>query len=179
VRAAEAPSRAEQIAAAARALLEERGREALTMRGVAARLDIRAPSLYKHVADKEALEALVMAEAFRDMGSSLRSAIAELPSRSGRRHALSALATAYRAWARAHPHLYRLATDGPLPRDLLPDGLEAWAAEPLVRVAGSETRARSTWAFAHGMTILELDGRFPPGADLDSAWRTGIEALAR
>jgi hypothetical protein len=63
--------------------------------------------------------------------------------------------------------------------DLLPDGLEAWAAEPLVRVAGSETRARSTWAFAHGMTILELDGRFPPGADLDSAWRTGIEALAR
>jgi hypothetical protein len=29
------------------------------------------------------------------------------------------------------------------------------------------------------MTILELDGRFPPGADLDAAWEAGIQALAR
>jgi hypothetical protein len=28
------------------------------------------------------------------------------------------------------------------------------------------------------MTILELDGRFPPGADLDAAWAEGIGALA-
>jgi hypothetical protein len=28
------------------------------------------------------------------------------------------------------------------------------------------------------MTILELNGRFPPGADLDAAWRRGLEALA-
>jgi hypothetical protein len=27
------------------------------------------------------------------------------------------------------------------------------------------------------MTILELDGRFPPGADLDAAWAAGIDAL--
>jgi hypothetical protein len=29
------------------------------------------------------------------------------------------------------------------------------------------------------MTILELDGRFPPGADLDGAWGAGIVALGR
>jgi hypothetical protein len=27
------------------------------------------------------------------------------------------------------------------------------------------------------MTILELNGRFPPGADLDAAWREGLRAL--
>lgn len=26
--------------------------------------------------------------------------------------------------------------------------------------------------------MLELDGRFPGGADLDAAWRTGVAALA-
>ena len=78
----------------------------------------------------------------------------------------------------AHPHLYRLATEGPLPRELLPEGLEAWAAEPVVRLAGTQAKARAVWAFAHGMTILELDGRFPPGADLDAAWRSGVAALA-
>lgn len=34
------------------------------------------------------------------------------------------------------------------------------------------------WAFAHGMVSLEIDSRFPPGADLDSAWRAGIRVLA-
>jgi hypothetical protein len=29
------------------------------------------------------------------------------------------------------------------------------------------------------MTILELDGRFPPGADMDAAWDAGLQALAR
>jgi hypothetical protein len=29
------------------------------------------------------------------------------------------------------------------------------------------------------MAILELDGRFPPGADLDAAWERGITAFAR
>jgi hypothetical protein len=27
------------------------------------------------------------------------------------------------------------------------------------------------------MTILELNERFPPGADLDAAWSRGVEAL--
>lgn len=93
------------------------------------------------------------------------------------RRALEALARAYRAWGLAHPHLYRLATQGPLPRERLPAGMEAWAAEPVVRVAGSEAKARATWAFAHGMTILELDARFPQSADLDAAWKAGIAAL--
>jgi hypothetical protein len=29
------------------------------------------------------------------------------------------------------------------------------------------------------MTMLELNGRFPPDADLEAAWRDGIRALER
>jgi AcrR family transcriptional regulator len=168
-------ARRDEIVAAARQILEAEGPERLTMRSLAERLEIRAPSLYKHVADKDELEALLAAEALRSMGEALHIAV---PARAATRRALAALAKAYRAWALAHPHLYRLATEGELPRDQLPEGLEAWTAEPLVRVMGDQASARAAWAFAHGMTILELDGRFPPGADLDAAWRRGVSALA-
>jgi AcrR family transcriptional regulator len=174
---APASARLEQIVATARDLLEQEGPGGLTMRRLAGRLDMRAPSLYKHVTDKDELEVLLIASALRDQGTATHEAVDALPRRGPRLRALEALARAYRAWALAHPHLYRLATQGPLPRERLPEGLEAWAAEPVVRVAGSEAKARATWAFAHGMTILELDARFPPSADLDAAWKAGIAAL--
>ena len=170
--------RRSQIADAARDLLEEAGPDGLTMRSLAARLGIQAPSLYKHMASKDELEVLLISEALREQGAAMHAAIDGLPRRSARRSTLTALGAAYRTWATAHPHLYRLATGGPLPRASLPEGLEAWAAEPLVRAAGSEARARAAWAFAHGMTILELDGRFPPEADLAQAWAAGIAALS-
>ncbi|HEY6567027.1 MAG TPA: TetR/AcrR family transcriptional regulator [Actinomycetota bacterium] len=170
--------RVSQIVEAARDLLETQGPDGLTMRAVAARLNIRAPSLYKHVESKDDMEVLLIAEAFRGQGAAMHAAVDGLGRRPARRASLTALGRAYRAWAIAHPHLYRLATEGPLPREALPEGLEAWTAEPLVRVTGSEARARATWAFAHGMTILELDGRFPPDADLDQAWAAGIAALS-
>ena len=167
------------IVATARTILENHGREGLTMRALAARLGMQAPSLYKHVADKDELEALLIADALREMGTALRASLDGLgPRRPARRTAVAALAKGYRAWALAHPHPYRLATEGTLPRDRLPVGLEAWTAAPLVEVAGDEDRARAIWAFAHGMTILELDGRFPGGADLDAAWDRGVAAFA-
>ncbi len=167
-----------QIVGAARDLLEEAGPDGLTMRALATRLGIRAPSLYKHVEAKEDLEVLLIADALREQGGAMHQAVDALPARAPRRRVLTTLGLVYRSWANAHPHLYRLATEGPLPRERLPEGLEAWTAEPLVRAAGSEARARATWAFAHGMTILELDGRFPPTADLDQAWAAGIAALS-
>jgi AcrR family transcriptional regulator len=163
--------RARRIVAAARELLEEEGAEALTMRRLAERLGIRAPSLYKHLPDKAALEAAIIATGFEDSAAAFEAAVA------GAAEPLAALAAAYRTFALAHPHLYRLMTERPLPRERLPSGLEARAAGPLLEAAGDPDRARAVWAFAHGMVILELNGRFPAGADLDAAWQAGITAL--
>ncbi|MFC4911125.1 TetR/AcrR family transcriptional regulator [Actinomadura gamaensis] len=164
--------RARQIVEAARELLEKEGADALTMRRIADRLGIRAPSLYKHFPDKQAVELELIAQGLQEQAEALMAATED-------EQPLVALGAAYRAYALAHPHLYRLMTAGPLPRHLLPDGLEARAALPLVRIVPDEHRARALWAFAHGMVILELDGRFPPDADLDGAWRVGLAAFAQ
>jgi AcrR family transcriptional regulator len=165
--------RAREIVAAARAILEEQGVEALSMRHIAERLGIRAPSLYKHVPDKQALEAAIISAGFEEQAAAFEEALERAPE-----DPLGALALAYREFARAHPHLYRLMTDRPLPRDQLVPGVEARASLPLYRAAGEDLDlARAAWAFAHGMTILELNQRFPPGADLAAAWREGIQAI--
>jgi AcrR family transcriptional regulator len=164
-------AREEAIAAAARELVETKGVEGLTMRAVADQLGIRAPSLYKHVQGKADLELAVMVSALEELAAALEEAAGG---------GLEAIGRAYRRFALEHPGPYRLLTARPLPRERLPAGLEARSARPLVEALdGDEHRARAAWAFAHGMVDLELSGRFPPGADLDQAWHTGLRAFER
>jgi AcrR family transcriptional regulator len=140
-------ARADEVVAEGRRLLEEEGPEALTMRRLADRLGIRAPSLYKHLPGKPALEAAIIATGLEESAAAFEAAV------DGAADPLPALAAAYRGFALAHPHLYRLMHDGPLPRQHLPPGLE------------------------DRMVMLELDQRFPPDADLDAAWRAGVAAF--
>ena len=167
-------SRAAEIVAAARALLEADGADAVTMRAVAERLGIQAPSLYKHFRDKQAIEVALVEDGLAEMGAVLHRAV-EKP---GRRGPVGGLLAAYRGHATANPNLYRLATAGPLDREALPPGLEDWAGEPFLLVTGDEYRAQALWSFAHGMVILEIDGRFAPGCDLDPTWRSGAAAFS-
>ncbi|MBO0701657.1 MAG: TetR/AcrR family transcriptional regulator [Candidatus Dormibacteraeota bacterium] len=166
-----------QIVEAARDLLEREGWEAVSMRRVAAQVGIKAPSLYKHLPDKAALAAALISTGFGEQAVALEAARSSPQAiESGER--LAVLAYAYRDFARRHPHLYRLMTQGSLPRERLAPGVEDRVAAPLVEaLAGDIDAARAAWAFAHGMVLLELDQRFPEGADLDAAWWSGIEAL--
>jgi AcrR family transcriptional regulator len=166
-------ARAREIVAAARELLDEQGADALTMRRLAERLGIRAPSLYKHLPDKAALETAVIATGLEDLAMALEDA------RHDAAEPISALAAAYRTFAVAHPHLYLLMTNRPLVRHQLPESVEDRASAPVLHAAGNLARARALWAFAHGMVMLELAGRFPPDADLDTAWQAGITAFRR
>jgi AcrR family transcriptional regulator len=163
-------SRREEILDVALELLEGSGPESLTMRAIGSAVGMRAPSLYKHFPDKQSLAAGLIAR-----GLVAQAAVFERAARG--RSPLVALARAYREWAREHPHLYGLMNDGPLPRDLLPPGVEDAAAAPLIAVTGSVAEARALWGLAHGLVSLELAGRFPPGADVDAAWRVGIAAF--
>ncbi len=164
---AELTPRAREIVAAARELLEAEGPEALSMRRVAERIGIRAPSIYKHLPDKQALEAALVTAGFEEWAAAFEG-----------EEGAEALARAYRGYAKAHPHLYRLMTERPLARDRLAPGVEERAAAPIVRAVGGDPDvARAVWAFAHGMAILELNGRFPPDADLDAAWAVGMARI--
>ena len=164
--------RAREIVDTARAIVDAEGLDALTMRRIAERLGIRAPSLYKHFPDKQALEAAIISAAFEEQAEVFEHAVA------GSDDPLAALAAAYRTFALAHPHLYRLMTDQELRRDLLVPGVEQRAGLSVYRAAGEDVdRARAAWAFAHGMALLEIANRFPPGADIDAAWREGIRAF--
>ena len=69
-------------------------------------------------------------------------------------------------------------TDRALNRELLVPGSEERAALPLYQATGENMElASAAWAFGHGMTILELNNRFPPDVDVDAAWERGIAAF--
>ncbi|WP_161499512.1 TetR/AcrR family transcriptional regulator [Tsukamurella tyrosinosolvens] len=154
-----ASPRARQIVETARALLERDGWERITMRDLADEVGIRAPSLYKHFASKDAVKSALVGVALAESGAALRPVTD-----------VAALLRDYRAVARSNPNLYRLATVGPLDREALPGGLEEWSGAPFFEVTGDEHAAQALWAAAHGMAILEIDGRFPTGAAPDETW---------
>lgn len=164
--------RARAIVAAARDLLEEEGLEGLSMRKLAARVGMRAPSLYKHFSGKEALAAALVSIGFEEQAALLERAL-----RSSR-EPMAAMAAAYRDYALRHPQLYRLIYDQRPNRALLIPGAEDRARAPVIEAAGGDLDlARATWAFAHGMTIFELNHRFWADADIDAAWARGVAAL--
>jgi AcrR family transcriptional regulator len=189
------PERAPRVAAivaAARRVLEREGASGLTMQSVADELGIKAPSLYKHLAGKDAIRVELLIDMLAESGTVLHRAVADAgrgrtdrkdgqdrkPRQDRRRDSVAALLAAYRRQALAHPEMYRLATAGRLPRDRLPEGLEDWSGEPFFLVTGDPHRAQALWSFAHGMVILELDDRYPAGSDLDVAWSEGAAAFA-
>jgi AcrR family transcriptional regulator len=164
--------RAREIVQTARELLELEGPDALSMRRLGDRIGIRASSIYEHLRDKQALETALISVGFEEQAELFAQAVHKSDD------PLASLTAAYRDFARRQPHLYRLMTERPLRRDLLAPGVEEAAAMPLLDATdGDLERARAFWAFAHGMVILELNHRFPPGADLDSTWRNGIDAF--
>ncbi|AJE33648.1 TetR family transcriptional regulator [Corynebacterium humireducens NBRC 106098 = DSM 45392] len=160
--------RTAEIVQVARNLLEELGWEALTMRLLAERVGMRAPSLYNHAANKDELRTFILTESFLAMGDACWQAVAT-------ERSPASLARAYREQARTFPHHYRLATSGPLDREALPEGLEEWAGTPFRLVTDSPTTAQALFASFHGLAILEVDGRFPEGTDIDRLWERTAE----
>jgi len=158
------------ILAAARELLEAGGPAAVTMQAVAARVGVRAPSLYKRVRDRDALLVLV-AEATAD----------ELAARfAASGSSLADLGRAYRAFAHEHPEGFRLLFAGDAAAERM--GL---AVQPVLHAAreavGGEhalDAARLLTAWATGFVSMELAGAFRMGGDIDAAFEYGLERIA-
>jgi AcrR family transcriptional regulator len=166
-------ARVAELVRAALDLLESEGPGALTMRHLADAVGIRAPSIYKHLDGKSALEVALVEDGLFWMGDALHDALGD-PGPDG---PVASLLAAYRSEASLRPNLYRLTTSSAFPRADLLEGLEDWTGEPFFLVTGEPHRAQALWAFAHGTVILELDDRFFDGSDLDLTWQAGAASF--
>lgn len=172
-----------EIVAAARALVEAGGPDALTMQAVAAQVGVRAPSLYKRVRSREHLLGLVVEGATRDLGAALDAAAAAEPDPPRR---IIALAGALRRHAHAHPRLFGLLFSALPPAAAPPrDALLAASAavlrtcEEIAGPARALDAARTVTAWAFGFLTMELSGAFQLGGDPAAAFGYGAEAVAR
>ena len=179
------------IVAAARELIEDTGTaNAVTLRAVARRVGIAAPSIYPHFADSEQIIRAVIAQAFEEFLHHLQSARMGIDDPRAR---LIATCEAYLAFGAEQPHLYALVM-GPNPtpdgttgddgRDLrlhdTGEGIERLVgAEPFrlmvqdvaaTAAAASRTddaflTATALWVALHGLVRLRADAPQGPWPD--------------
>jgi AcrR family transcriptional regulator len=171
------PAQAAAIRDMARRLLEDEGPQGLSMRRLADRLGLHPPALYRHFLDKRAVEDAIIVQAFWECGDAmLEGGAAAGPTGYDR---LDGICQAYRAWGVGHPHVYRLIFGRPLTPGIDPKAERHLGRATRELVDGDLNLARAIWGAAHGLILLELDGRLPPDADVEGIWRFTLSALHR
>ncbi|MCP2342556.1 TetR/AcrR family transcriptional regulator [Actinomadura rupiterrae] len=159
---------------AAREIAAEDGWNAVTIRGIATRLEYAPPILYQHFSSKEALLTELMAVGFAELAGRLRTA-SDGPA-DGR---LTAMAEAYWTFAFASPELYQAMNgmDG-VPFGTADTPQEAkdtfrtfrTALEGIAEARGAEladpvAAADTLWALLHGSVSLAMAGRIAGGRE--------------
>ncbi|GAA3351188.1 TetR/AcrR family transcriptional regulator [Amorphoplanes nipponensis] len=104
--------------------LAEGGPGALSLNAIAKELGVSGPALYRYFSGRDALLTELILDAYADLTAAISAAARRLP----------ALAAAYRTWATAHPHRYRLLFGAPLPGFDAHDERLAGAAQRAVDV---------------------------------------------
>lgn len=172
-----------RVVAEAESLADEVGLAEVSLAQIAARLDVRVPSLYKHVAGLDALHSLVEVKAKAELGDVMARAAVGVSGGD----AVDALADAYRAWAKQHPGRYTATLKAPDPRD----EASLAASERAVRVvfdalagyglAGDDAvdATRAFRAALHGFVALEAAGGFGLPQDVDRSFHKLVDALKR
>ena len=157
------------LVAAAAALLERDGAEALSFRAVARAAGVSQAAPYNHFSGRDDLLATIAEAGFRALQASQIAAAGQAPP--GLRRVIS-LGMDYLAFATARPQLFRL---------MFGVGVADWCAYPavaeakhltfgpfraaLVEYLGAatppatlEAAAYAGWALVHGLSMLRLDG---------------------
>jgi AcrR family transcriptional regulator len=170
-----------RIGAAATALYADGGVGAITMRDIAAKLGRSPMGLYRYFEDRDEILAFVRADAFDRFSDALESAFAAGDDPFARARTVG---RAYLDFALKNPNAYRLMFDLDPPDE---------ARHPELRRAGKragETVTRhvkdlaaagivqgdprlignALWAAAHGVIVLHLAGRLPPGMNVEDLY---------
>ena len=170
----------DEIVAVGRRLIEPAGLNGLTMQAVATEVGIRAPSLYKHVANRDQLVKLIVDDAIDELAASLERVVdGQDPGAD-----LAALARAFRSFARKYPGAYGLIFAS-MPDKARPDPDRlARASEAVMRTTASLAgpghaleAARTLTAWAHGFVSMEAAGAFRLGGEIDRAFEFGVQRL--
>jgi AcrR family transcriptional regulator len=187
-----------EIVEAARNILDEGGHEStVTLRAVARRIGIAAPSIYAHFPDADAIVQAVVVETFAEMTAFIEDAKTKAPA--GVKEQLLAGCGAYMTFGMTNPQRYKLLFDrnrqlggaSPTDRDVTDDDLLVGSFGQLVtgvadcidagisHATSARSAALELWVAMHGLVSLR-------GAQYDMPWppREAIEpslilALAR
>lgn len=160
--------------AATELLLESGDEKAMSIRAVAQRVGVTAPSIYLHFADKDALLDAVCAHYFEQLDQKMQEAGGD-----NLLEALRAQGLAYVRFAVQNPALYRIATMGEVRPGSdtdaalassafihLRDTVQALIDAGIYRPGDATGYTLELWAAAHGVAALAVSKPYLPFGDL-------------
>jgi AcrR family transcriptional regulator len=173
---------AARVVDAAAGIADAEGLEAVTLARVAGQLGVRAPSLYNHVDGRSDLMRAIAVLGVRELAAVLREAAV---GRSGVQ-ALTAVAQAHRAYARAHPGRYAATVAAPAGGDEAHRAAASEAVEVLLAVIrawdleGDDAihAVRAFRSAVHGFVAIEAADGFGLAVDVDASFDRLLATLA-
>jgi AcrR family transcriptional regulator len=173
--------RDELIGAALEVIAQEGSADAATIRAVARRAGVSAPSVYLHFADRDALLAAVVVRLFDDLTDTVDGALDGLDPATSPAGALRAGCRAYIDFGLDNPGHYRLLFDEPVKLSdeeaalashdalgTLVDGIASCQAAGAARDGDPFTMAVTIWSALHGIVMSAISGRGFPEPDVDT-----------
>ena len=170
------------IVAAGMGLLARKGLRGLSLRAIAAALDVAPNALYHHVADRKALESMLAAEVSVLLHTAIRRKTDTAHKSS--EEAIRALAAEYMRFAREERLLYEALL---VPRPavgadaIAPEQLWLFVLNLVTEVSGKAAAHEATvalWAFLHGMASLQSVNAFDDEKPF-SSFDFGLQAWMR
>jgi len=149
----------QEVKEAALRQLAEAGPGGLSIAAIGKQLGVSGPALYRYFASRDDLLTELVIDAYHDLANALASAVSHVPG-DDPRDRFEALARAYRRWALAEPHRYRLLYGPPLP------GYEAHAQRI---VEASRAVMNVLLEVLRGFAVGAPEPSAPLGAEL-TAW---------
>ena len=186
------------LVAESRRTVEQDGADGLSLRAVARAVGVDIAAAYRHFRKKDDVLATVAAAGFEELGRAMAARMSEVAAAGGSsRDRFVACGTAYVAYGRAHPNLYRLmfggrcspeairrARGGPPAADaydLLGEALAHLIDEGVLPRSARDGAELVAWAQVHGLVSLAIDGRggLARDADIEARIERHIRVIVR
>src|SRR6202171_13156 len=158
------------------------GIRGLSLRNIAASLDLAPNAIYRYFSDRRALEAALANEAARQLELALRNAADGCEPVT----AIREMSSAYIKFARDNRHLYEVMMSLHTPEHDATSHQSLWTftVEQVQRIAGSDRAAQASvalWAFLHGAVALEAAqvlGEIKPASGLEFGFEAWLMAVS-